>query len=117
MTERRQRAVSAVELTRYKPKGWDKYFVDGGVFEVKISESSPRVNIEYEEFGSLQACPDDTLIKTVIVKDDDREITLDHCIDTEDFKPSGHRYIISVYNKLTKKKLKFEISEDTMRSV
>ena len=109
--------MAADELTRYKPQGWTKYFVDGGVIEVEIGESDPRVKIEYEEFGSLRACPDDTFIQTVIVKDDDREITLDHCIDTEDSKPSGHRYIISVYNKLTKKKLKFQISEDDMRAV
>ena len=108
--------MPAVELTRYKPKGWDKYFVDGGVYEVEIGESNPNVNIEYEEFGSLRACPDDTLVQTVVVKDDNREIAFNHCIDTEDSKPSGHRYIVSVYNKLTKKKRRFEISEDSMKS-
>ena len=108
--------MSAMSETKYKPKGWTKYFVDGGI-EFEINESNPGVNIEYEEVSSLQACPDDTWSEIVNVESGDREITLNHCVDMEDFEPSEHRYIISVYNKLTKKELRFEISENSMKSV
>ena len=107
--------MSAMDVSRYKPKGWTKYFVDGPV-EVELSDSAPRVNIEYEEFGSLRACPNDSLLECVTVEDDEKRVVYTHCIDTEDFKPSGHRYIISVYNKLTNKKLTFHIGEDDMKA-
>ena len=108
--------MPAISDTKYKPKGWTKYFVDGEI-EFEIDESNPGVNIEYEEVSSLRACPDDTWSEIVKIESDDREITLEHCVDMEDFKPSGHRYVISIYNKLTKEYLVFPISEDDMRSV
>ena len=108
--------MSATSETRYKPKGWTKYFVDGEI-EFEIEESDPHVKIEYEEVSSLRACPDDTWSEIVKVESDDREIALEHCVDMEDFEPSGHRYVISVYNKLTKEYLAFQINEGDMRSV
>ena len=108
--------MSATSETRYKPKGWTKYFVDGEV-EMEIEEKNPRVKIEYDEVSSLRACPEDTWSEIVKVESDDREISLEHCVDMKDFEPSGHRYVISVYNKLTKEYLVFPISEDDMRSV
>lgn len=65
--------MSAVEVTRHKPKAWTKYLVDGPV-EVELSDSAHRVNIEYEEFGSLRACPDDTLLESVIFEDGEKTI-------------------------------------------
>ena len=107
--------MSAMDVTRYKPKGWTKYFVDGPV-EVELSDSAPKVNIEYEEFGSLRACSDDSLLECVTVEDDEKIIVYTHCIYTKDFKPSAHVYHINVYNKLTNKKLTFNIGKDDMKA-
>ena len=49
--------MPAMSETRYKPKGWTKYFVDGEV-ELEIEEKDPRVKIEYDEVSSLRACPE-----------------------------------------------------------
>ena len=107
--------MSAMDVTKYKPKAWTKYFVDGPV-EVEICERDPSVNIEYEECGSLRACPDDVLSGSVNVEDDDRIINFIRHTYMEDFKPSRHIYSIVVYNKITKKKLIFEVNEDDMEA-
>ena len=106
--------MSATSETRYKPKGWTKYFVDGEI-EFEIEESDPHVKIEYEEVSSLRACPDDTWSEIVKVESDDREIALEHCVDMEDFEPSGHRCGISVDNKVTKAGLVFRNHEGAMK--